>query len=293
MAENRLAHPVQAFGDLVKDQGRVSPFVKWAGGKSQLLPDLVRYRPRSIATYLEPFVGGGALFFALAPSRAIIADANPELMAAYRTVQRDPESLMRELDELQPYGADEEFFENQRRKDPSKLPELKRAARFIFLNKTCFNGLYRVNSRGQFNTPFNHNKKAPRLYDRGNILACNKALAGKLIVQGDYRDVSGYARSGDFVYFDPPYQPLTPSSSFTSYTADDFDFEDQCRLAAVVDQLADAGCNVMVSNSAHPEIEKLYAKRHYVHRLRARRAINSDKNGRGKVDELLILTYKP
>lgn len=267
-----------------------APFVKWAGGKGQLVPELRALAPKEFGTYFEPFLGGGAMFFALEPANAVLTDLNRELITTYQVIQRDPEALMAALDAHQPHGGDEDYFRKVRAKDPEKMSDVKRAARFIFLNKTCFNGLYRVNSKGQFNTPFNHNKKAPRLYDRANVLACHRALQGKLVSLQDYQRIAQYAKAGDFVYFDPPYQPLSATSSFTSYTAEDFTFEDQQRLADVVDALVARGCKVMLSNSAHPDVEALYS-RYPTRRIKARRAINSDKSGRGAIDELLVVTY--
>jgi len=266
------------------------PFLKWAGGKGQLLEQMDPYFPENFETYFEPFLGGGAVFFHLRPDRAILSDLNPELIHAFLVVRDDPEGLMAALDKHFPHRKSPDYYYRIRRQNPSGLSATERAARTIFLNKTCYNGLYRVNAKGEFNVPFGRYKN-PSLYDRDNILACSRALQGKIITVGDYRDICKYAREGDFVYLDPPYQPLSTTANFTSYTKDAFGEADQKGLASVFRELDDRGCKVMLSNSATDFVKSLY-QGYRIETLKATRAINSKPSGRGAIDEFLIMNYE-
>ena len=278
------------------------PFLKWAGGKGQLVPDLLARAPRRIETYYEPFVGGGAMFFALAgdpgraPRRAVLNDANGELVTVYEVIRDHAAKLVARLEALAtPYlaAAAEEraaIYYAQRARVPEDRVDI--AARFIFLNKTCFNGLYRVNRRGEFNVP--HGRYlAPRVLDEPTLRAASAALRGVRVESGDFEAVTAEAQPGDFVYFDPPFEPLSRTSSFTGYTAAGFSRVDQLRLRWLIDDLTDRGVSVLLSNSWAAWIIGLYdgAGRYRFEELPARRAINSRGAGRGPIGELLLWNY--
>jgi DNA adenine methylase len=247
------------------------------------------YFPKRFGKYIEPFLGGGAVFFHLRPKRAILSDSNPDLVNAFQVVRDHPAALMNALDGLARFRLSEEYFYQIRRWDPSTLSPVGRAARTFFLNKTCFNGLYRVNSKGAFNVPWGDYKN-PSLYDRENILVASALLRRKTILLDDYREVCARARKDDFVYLDPPYHPLSQTSSFTGYTKEDFGERDQIALAEVFGELDSRGCRVMLSNSPTPLVRPLYDKFH-VEVLKAKRAINSKGTSRGAIDELLVMNY--
>jgi DNA adenine methylase len=268
---------------------RPVPFLKWAGGKSQLLSQMDPYFPKKYGKYFEPFLGGGAVFFHLRPAKAILADSNPDLVNAFQIVRDHPETLMEALDRHAEFRLRENHFYAVRARDVSSLSPVERAARTIFLNKTCFNGLYRVNSNGGFNVPWGGYKN-PSLYDRENILSAGVLLRAKTILLADYRTVCARAREGDFVYLDPPYHPLSETSGFTSYTKEDFGDRDQKTLAQTFRKLDKRGCLVMLSNSPTPLVRSLYEGFHG-EVLKAKRAINSKGTGRGPIDELLVMNY--
>jgi DNA adenine methylase len=265
------------------------PFLKWAGGKTQLLPQMEEFFPKNYRTYFEPFLGGGAVFFHLHPKLAVLADSNPDLIGAFLAVRDEPNRLMAALDRFIPDRLREDFFYKVRGLEPELLSPVERAARTIFLNKTCFNGLYRVNARGAFNAPWGGYKN-PTLYNRSNLLAASQLLLGKRIVLADYRRVIARAKFGDFVYLDPPYHPLNATSSFTSYTKEDFGDAQQRELAETFQLLDRKGVLLMLSNSATPLVRSLYAD-FRLEILKAKRAINSKGTGRGAVDELLVMNY--
>lgn len=277
--------PIRSYSEGVKP----TPFLKWAGGKSQLLDQMRPYFPSEYGAYFEPFLGGGAVFFHLLPEKATLSDSNDELMNVYRVVQQDPYALMKALDEHHVHRKSKEYYYRIRALDPDELDDVERAARTIFLNKTCYNGLYRVNSEGRFNVPFGRYKN-PSLYDRDNILAASAALKGKTLKTADYKEVCEEARRGDFIYLDPPYQPLSKTASFTSYTKDAFGEKEQEELANVFKNLDKRGCRVMLSNSSTDFIRTLYAEYHIVP-MRATRAINCKPSGRKAIEELLIMNY--
>ncbi len=272
------------------------PFLKWAGGKQQLLPALLEAMPTSFNRYFEPFLGGGALFFALAqeraPLRAVLGDANADLIATYEVVRDHLDALCAHLARLEgEYHAEDAegraaaYYRIRESRPTSKLGV---AARFIFLNKTCYNGLYRVNSSGRFNVP--HGRyKAPRILDRPVLAAAARALAEAELACDDVEATCASAVAGDFVYFDPPFHPLSPTSSFTRYTSSDFGWADQERLRVCIDGLTARGVHVLLSDSPHPLIVYLYESAGYeLQRIPARRAINSKVGGRGPIDELLV-----
>ena len=245
--------------------------------------------PKEYRTYFEPFLGGGAVFFHLRPKRAVLSDLNPDLINAFTVVRDDPEGLMAALNEHLGRRTEESYFYEVRAQDRSSLSPVDRAVRTIFLNKTCFNGLYRVNSEGKFNVPWGGYKN-PTLYDRENILAASALLRGKKVVLANYRNVCARAKLGDFVYLDPPYHPLSETSRFTSYTKEDFGNRDQRQLAETYRRLDKRGVLVMLSNSATPLIRSLYSE-FRSETLKAKRAINSKGTGRGAIDELLVMNY--
>ncbi len=273
---------------------RARPFLKWAGGKTSLLPQLLELAPAQINTYYEPFLGGGALFFALQAEgrfqRAVLSDLNRELINAYTQVRDNVDALIRALSVHQRKyrAADDraEYYYNIRRK--RLTCSLGGAANLIFLNKTCFNGLYRVNSQGRFNVP--HGRYAnPTICDEANLRAASAALQGVELRVADFCAAPSRARQGDFVYFDPPYVPLSTTSNFTSYTASDFGIPEQRRLALTAAGLARFGAKVVLSNSGHPDIKRLYTSKEFVlSTVSAPRMINADAAERGGVEEHVI-----
>ncbi|PLX44418.1 MAG: modification methylase [Deltaproteobacteria bacterium] len=267
-----------------------TPFVKWAGGKRQLLEELVKRVPNSYARYIEPFVGGGALFFALAPKRAILIDLNAELINLYRVVKEQPRELMKEVEK---HRNEEEYYYSLRSLDRTaefaELSEVERASRFLYLNKTGYNGLWRVNSRGENNVPFGRYKN-PTIADPVKMTASSTALASSILLCGDFSEVEHAARANDFVYLDPPYHPLSETSGLTGYSSGGFSAEDQIRLRDLALRLTERGVKVMLSNSNTPFILKLYS-RFNVDRVNAKRTINCKGAKRGAVSELIIRNY--
>lgn len=263
------------------------PVVKWAGGKRSIRRELLALAPRDLGVYHEPFVGGGVVFFSLAPDRAVLNDANPDLMGLYHALRDSPEAVMRELDRLQPHVLDPDFYYRVRASDPSTQAPPERAARFVYLNKTCYNGLYRVNRRGQFNVPFGRYRRPPRLYDRANLLRVAQLLRRADLLCTDFEEALEGAQKGDFVYLDPPYDPLSETANFTSYTRGSFSEADQRRLARVFQDLDARGCRVLLSNSDTPLIRDLY-RGYRITEILAPRNINSDGSGRFRIPELAI-----
>jgi len=274
-------------------EAKPEPFLKWAGGKSQLLPQYDKFFPQTFNNYLEPFLGGGAVFFHLYSTgkitpdkKVILIDSNEELMNTYKVVQNQVELLITHLKSGK-YVNEESTYYKIREWAPTNPVE--RAARTIYLNKTCYNGLYRVNKKGKFNVPFGRYKN-PLICDEKNLKAVNRALKGVKLIIGDFSNCLKYAGPGDFIYFDPPYQPISSTSNFTSYTKDSFNLEDQKRLADVFRELDKRKCKVMLSNSDTPFIRELY-KQFRIEVVKAKRYINSNPAGRGEVRELVILNY--
>lgn len=273
---------------------KARPLLKWAGGKTQLLSPLRQLFPAKVRTYYEPFVGGGAVFFALAAEkrfeRSVLNDWNEELINTYRVVRDQPDLLVATLKSFRNEyeGKPAESFEKVRSGSPSEMTSFERAARTIFLNKTCFNGLYRVNKSGRFNTPFGKYTNPP-ICDESNIHACSKVLNQEASLHtGDFTQVLDDASPGDLVYFDPPYVPLSTTANFTSYTAGGFTLNDQYRLAAVFKDLAARGVSVLLSNSDTEVVRALYDG-FEIHVIPAKRAINSKANGRGPVNEVIVV----
>jgi DNA adenine methylase len=263
------------------------PFVKWAGGKSQLLVHLHKRLPKSYSRYWEPFLGGGALFFSLRPKRSVLSDVNEDLILTYTAVRDNVESL---ITELQQHRYEKDYFYSvrdwDRAADFKELPALKRAGRFIFLNRTCFNGLHRVNSKGYFNVPFGRYKD-PKVVNPELLRVCSQTLKDTELRLASYLSIEPEVSEEDLVYFDPPYMPLSETSSFTSYTKDGFTFQDQIALRDLAIRLVDKGAFVILSNSATPFIEALYEE-FKVEYVPALRALNSQVADRGPIDELII-----
>jgi DNA adenine methylase len=262
------------------------PFLKWAGGKSQLLSQFAPLFPASYGRYFEPFVGGCAVFFHLGPRSATLSDVNAELIDCYQAVKDDVEAVIAAL------GAhvyERDHFYRVRQIDPKTLSLPERAARTIYLNKTGFNGLYRVNSKGRFNVPFGRYEK-PRFCDPKNLRACAGALKTAALGVDDFAGVLKKAKKRDFVYFDPPYVPVSETSDFTAYIPGGFGWAEQERLAEVFDELDRRGVNVMLSNSDVPRLRELYG-RYRVERVEAARSINSKATGRGKIAEIVVRNY--
>lgn len=270
---------------------RVSPFLKWAGGKSQLLSSYEEHFPKSIKRYFEPFTGGAAVFFQLrnkfgADFHAELSDMNQELINCYSVIRDDLESL---LEDLHKHENNEDYFYAIRAVSTGDLSDVERASRLIYLNKTCFNGLYRVNSKGKFNVPFGFYKN-PATRNEPLLRSCSRALQNTDIAYRPFEDILLRARKGDFVYFDPPYHPLNSTSNFTSYTKNSFSANDQIRLAETFSKLHERGCLVMLSNSDSEFVRDLYAEFH-IETVYAMRAINCKASGRGKISEVLVMNY--
>jgi DNA adenine methylase len=267
------------------------PFIKWAGGKSQLLSELVKRIPADYASYFEPFLGGGALFFYLQPKKAILTDINQDLMNCYQVIQNNVEPL---IQDLRKHRYEEEYYYLTRRID--RLPEysswtsIERASRFIFLNKTCYNGLYRVNSKGQYNVPFGRYTN-PKIVDAENLRACSQVLQDATLISDSFLGIEGQITADDFVYFDPPYIPLNTTSNFTSYSKGGFDTSMQIALRDLCERLNSRGVRFMVSNSSAPLVRELY-QNFKIDFVNASRAINSSGAKRGKIKEVIITNYK-
>ena len=283
---------VVAFDQVLKhterpflDKPPAAPFVKWAGGKRSVMPSIAEHFPDEIGTYWEPFVGGGAVFFTMADriNQAILSDTNEELLITYNVVKSNVGELITLLKDHTLKHKRADYYNKVKKMKPTE--ELEIAGRFIYLNKTCFNGLYRVNKKGQFNVPKGKYKN-PNICDEERLKAASKVLKKATIKIGDFNNVVS-PNTGDFVYCDPPYDEC-----FTSYQPGGFNDEDQKRLRDAAKQWIEDGASVMVSNSHTDLIKRLYAgKKFRTHVIKAPRHINSDGNGRGKVDEVIVTSY--
>ncbi len=276
------------------------PFVKWVGGKRQLLNqfrELGLYPPKAFDpranTYFEPFVGGGAMFFDLLPLKASINDINTELVITYATIRDNTDELISELNSGE-YLYDKDIFLAIRAWELESVSEIKRAARFIYLNRTAFNGMYRVNKSGKFNVPFGRYNN-PLICDETNIRRVASVLKNTKVSNTSYKYVLNEAKKGDFVYFDPPYYPVSRTASFTTYSNDVFLEKEQKELRDAFIELNNRGCFVMLSNSDTPFIKKIFSKYKdkgiIINKVSANRAINSNASKRGKVFEVLVTNY--
>ena len=272
------------------------PFVKWAGGKRQIMEELKKCVPNEFNAYYEPFVGGGALFFELAPKKAFLNDYNKELINVFECIKEDDkfEKMIKELNHHETLHSEEHYYEvrniDRNKKKYDRLSDYKKAARTIYLNKACFNGLYRVNSNNEFNVPFGKKAKVNTYEDQNlgiihGILNLNDIELSSV----DFEEAVKNAKKGDFVYFDPPYDSDT--ATFNSYTEDGFGKEEQVRLSEVFKRLDKKGCLVMLSNHNTKLINELY-KDFNINVIHAKRNINSDGKKRGKVEEVIITNYK-
>lgn len=259
------------------------PFLKWAGGKSQMLEKILNFIPEKYNNYFEPFIGGGAVYFHINPNRAIISDLNEELSITYQQVKDNVEEVVTILES---YINTEDFFYKIRAQQPQSMPAVARAARLIFLNKTCFNGLYRVNRQGQFNVPYG--KRAGAFLNKENLLAASIYLQTTQIFHSDYKAIlKKIPQKGDFIFLDPPYQPVGKYSDFKRYTKERFQEKDQIELADVFVELVRKGCYVILTNSDHPFILDLY-KDFDVHIFNTKRLISSNPQTRSGKDIIVI-----
>lgn len=271
------------------------PFLKWVGGKRQLMPEIRKILPKGVANrpYYEPFIGGGALFFDLQPKRAIINDYNEELINVYTVIRDNPNEL---IEDLKKHKNTAEYFYEIRAIDRqplfNNLTKIERASRIIYLNKTCYNGLYRVNNAGEFNTPFGKYRN-PNIVNEPVIRAVSKYLNSPQIqiLNGDYELILRDIPTNSFVYLDPPYHPTSESSNFTGYVQGGWNEEDQLRLRDICNRLNDNGIEFVLSNSASDFIREIYSD-YIIHIVQASRAVNSNPSKRGQVGEFLIRNYE-
>ena len=273
----------------------VAPVVKWVGGKRQIIDEVAKYVPKRFGTYYEPFVGGGAVLFELQPPRAVVGDINAELINLYEVIRDEPDAL---VEDLKRHRNSEAYFYEVREKDRDKalyatLTPIQRASRLLFLNKTCYNGLFRVNRAGEFNAPFGYYKN-PNIVNEVTIRAASSYFrkANVSFVCLDFATALQSATKGDFVYLDPPYDPVSDTSSFTGYDKGGFDQEEQRRLKAICDALDARGTKFLLSNSSTVFIRELYAE-YRIEIVQAKRAINSKADRRGEVEEVLVMNYGP
>lgn len=273
----------------------LQPFTKWTGGKRQLLPVIRELMPKTYNRYFEPFVGGGALFFDLAPKDAVINDFNAELINCYQQIKDNPQELIEILKVHQEYNS-KEYYLDLRSADRDEridmMSEVQRAARILYMLRVNFNGLYRVNSKNQFNVPYGRYKN-PKIVDEELIYAISVYLNNNQleIKVGDFEKAIVDVRTGDFVYFDPPYIPLSETSAFTSYTHEGFSFADQVRLRDAFKRLSDTGAYVMLSNSSSALVEELY-KDFNIHYVEATRTNGAKSSSRGKISEIIVTNYE-
>lgn len=278
----------------MKKNKLVSPFLKWVGGKRQLISEISKYIPKHINTYYEPFLGGGAILFHLQPEKAVVNDINTELINVYNTIKDDVDDL---INDLHRHKNNDDYFYSIRNLDRNKdqysnLTNIEKASRLIYLNKTCYNGLFRVNRAGEFNTPFG-NYKNPNIINEITLRAVSDYLNNSNIkfLNLDFADAVKDAEKGDFVYFDPPYDPISSSSSFTGYDKGGFNKNEQIELKTLCDNLNKKGVKFLLSNSSTPFILDLY-KDYKIEFIKATRMINSKANLRGEIDEVLVRNYE-
>ena len=273
----------------------LQPFTKWTGGKRQLLPVIRELMPKTYNRYFEPFVGGGALFFDLAPKDAVINDFNAELINCYQQIKDNPQELIEILKVHQEYNS-KEYYLDLRSADRDEridmMSEVQRAARILYMLRVDFNGLYRVNSKNQFNVPYGRYKN-PKIVDENLVSAISTYLNNNQIEikKGDFEKAVLDVQPGDFVYFDPPYIPLSETSAFTSYTHEGFSYDDQVRLRDTFKKLSDVGAYVMLSNSSSFLVEELY-RDFNIHYVEATRTNGAKSSSRGKISEIIVTNYE-
>ncbi|GAB3939299.1 Dam family site-specific DNA-(adenine-N6)-methyltransferase [Larkinella terrae] len=269
-------------------QVQAKPVLKWAGGKMQIINQLMERSPKKFNKYIEPFFGGGALFFHLNPTKAIIADSNPELTNLYQCLATNPYKL---IELLTTFRNEEDLFYSTRALEFNSLDPYHAAARTLYLNRTCFNGLYRVNKKGQFNVPYGRYAN-PKIGDPDVLLAASEVLQRAIIYNDDYKAVlREHAEPGDFVFLDPPYLPISKYSDFKRYTKEQFYEEDHKELAEEVHRLHELGCYVLLSNSNHPLVHELYGA-YKIEVLQTKRNINSKAGGRTGEDVIVTVPFK-
>lgn len=271
-----------------------APVLKWVGGKRQLMSEIEKVLPKTYTTYYEPFIGGGAVLFELQPKKAVINDVNSELINLYNVIKDDVELL---IEDLRKHENTSEYFYRIREMDRDrelyeKLSNIEKASRIVYLNKTCFNGLFRVNKSGEFNSPFGKYKN-PNIVDEVTLRAVSKYFnkADIKILNSDFEQSLKGIRKGSFVYLDPPYDPVSSSANFTGYDKGGFNRDEQIRLKKLCDKLDKKGVKFLLSNSATDFIKDLY-KDYNIKVVKAKRAINSNGNARGEVDEVLVRNYE-
>ena len=271
----------------------VIPFVKWVGGKRQLLDEIIPLLPKHFTTYCQPFLGGGAVLFSIQPSKAIVSDLNIDLITAYEVIRDDVEAL---IESLKKHENTTEYFYAVRDMDMDKtsyqaLSRIEKASRLIYLNKTCFNGLFRVNSSGEFNSPFGHYKN-PNIVNEPVLRAVSKYFNASSITfySEDFSETLSRIGKGGFVYLDPPYDPISDTASFTGYNKGGFNRDEQIRLKRCCDELTQRGIKFLLSNSATEFIKELYQE-YEITIVKAKRAVNADASKRGAIEEVLIRNY--
>lgn len=271
---------------------QIQPFLKWAGGKRQLIPEILKYIPKHFDKYYEPFLGAGAVFFAVKPIKAILNDINIELINVFEVIKDQLKEL---IIDLKSYEISKDYYYKirklDRQPDYKSLSNVNKASRIIYLNKTCYNGLFRVSKNNFFNVPYGRYKN-PNIYDENNLKLISKYLNESSITffSTDFEKVLKATTKRDFVYLDPPYYPISNSSSFTSYSLNGFNKDEQKRLKKVCDELNKINCKFLLSNSATPFILNLY-KEYKIEIVKANRSINSKASNRGKIDEVLVRNY--
>jgi DNA adenine methylase len=272
----------------------VAPVVKWVGGKRQILDQIKKYVPKTISTYYEPFIGGGAVLFALQPHKAVVNDINLELINLYEVIKTDVERLIKDL---QKHNNEERYFYGIRELDRNvtlynQLSPVQRASRMIYLNKTCYNGLFRVNKAGEFNTPFG-NYRNPNIVNEITLRAVSKYFnkADLKFTRLDFEEALKGAKKGAFVYLDPPYDPVSDTASFTGYDKGGFNKAEQIRLKKVCDRLNERGIKFLLSNSATQFIKELY-RDYRIEIIQAKRAVNSKADKRGEINEVLVMNFE-
>lgn len=276
------------------NSSNVAPFVKWAGGKRQLLPQIKERMPEKYNRYYEPFVGGGAVIFELLPMNAVVNDINKALVNAYKSIQKTPDDFLGEISNIDDsmWKDGKAYYYEMRQRYNDKLMreefDSELAALFVFLNKHCFNGLYRVNGKGLFNVPYNNSRS--RSCNRDSIMAVSDYLKHVDILDGDFQDACHDAKKGDFIFIDSPYAPLNPTS-FEAYTKEGFDIKSHERLAMLFDELTMRGCFCMLTNHNTELVNRLYGNKGYkIDVVNVKRMINSDASNR-KGEEVIISNY--